>query len=135
MKASIFYCIFILKPTKSMEETRCKRKFYWTKQFNKTTRVIQINIMKVCSTDRELRLVNEISWRHVCASISCEIKIFYYFNLPLWIRNIHVINNNLMLNWRDTWIEGFLPVYSRELLTVAADFKIKIFWKYLARVS
>ena len=29
-----------------------------------------MNIMKLCSTDQELRLINEISWRHAYVSTS-----------------------------------------------------------------
>ena len=61
-----------------------KRKFLWKKQFNKKARAVQINIMKLCSTDRKLRLVNEITWRHVCISTSSHrcFKTPRYRRLP-----------------------------------------------------
>ena len=43
-----------------------KKIFFWTQQFNKEA--VEINTIKLCSAHQELRLVNEIAWRHVCFS-------------------------------------------------------------------
>ena len=74
-----------------MKKTKgAKKIFFGTKEFNKKARAVKMNIMKFCSTDRELRLVNEIAWSRLCLNLPHQRHETSRFRRlpgpPLWRR-------------------------------------------------
>ena len=69
----------ILKQTRSMKKTRCKKNFFWIKLFSNKAQDVYINIWNF-TIDRKLRLINEIAWRHVCVSTSPPPPPSYRFH-------------------------------------------------------